>query len=136
MSRSVLFGYTIEEEDGRIVITLSGSQANAVFRNLTSASGRRRSGVGGLLSPLAGLTSASVSLTPAPTQENLNPDIKEIFAQGFDRSHSEFEEQLFAYRALLSHADTEAPAQSVTTPNDQGSSKRSTNPTRRRQLNP
>jgi hypothetical protein len=118
MSRSVLFGYTVEEVDGRIVITLSGSLANAVFRNLTSATARHRSGIDGLLSPLAGLTSSSVSLSPAPLQENNKPNIKEIFAQGFDRPHSEFEEQLSAYRALLSQAGAESAPQSANTPID------------------
>jgi hypothetical protein len=107
MTRSLLFGYTVEQDDGIVVVTLTGSMA-AQFLERLAGPGRGRGAGGGLLPfPLAGLGSASIRLGGPANGANgaacqpERPDLKAIFGQGFDRDYQSFEADLADYRALL-----------------------------------
>lgn len=113
MAGSTLFGYTVEDDDGKLVITVTGALAASLLQRYgTDAAGQNPRLLSSLL-PFAELGSRGVLLQPrrplrpsrpvqaAPPPDAEPPDIKEIFGQGFDRSHSEFEAQLAAYRELL-----------------------------------
>jgi hypothetical protein len=105
MARSTIFGYTIETEDGKLVITLTGSMAESLVGKYTAEGIEQNPRLLASLLPFAELGSRSVLLRPnTPLQEKRTshrPDLKEIFGQGFDRSQTEFETQLEEYRSLL-----------------------------------
>jgi hypothetical protein len=106
MARSTIFGYTAEEEDGKLIITLTGSVAETLLDKYSvEAIGQNPNLVSSLL-PFASLSSRPVLLRsnlPSRKAEGLGKlDIKEIFGQGFDRNKSEFDAQLDEYRNLLS----------------------------------
>lgn len=125
MSRSVLFGYTVERDDGKIVITLSGSMAGTVLDRMAHrGGGRGRGNPAAALFPFGALGSASVSLAPLfepqaeiepePEEaESFEDDLKDVFGQGFDRNYQDFETRLVAYRELLTAPAEPAPAAAV-----------------------
>lgn len=130
MPRTILFGYSVEMDEGTITISLSGSMAGAVLEDMAGRWGRgRRRGGGRLpLLPSGWLGSGSVSLgsllaqsaepeEDGPEDANADagaeadaPDLKEVFGQGFDSSYQEFEAKLLAYRELVSG---DAPSQAA-----------------------
>jgi hypothetical protein len=113
MTRSTLFGYTVEkeEDDDSVVITVSGPMARTFLQRL-AGDPRNRHGTGLLPAPLPwrALGSRSVEINAGrerqPNGADDKPDLKDIFGQGFDRSYSEFDAQLATYRSLL---DQEEP---------------------------
>jgi hypothetical protein len=121
MGRSTLFGYTVEEDEGKIVITLTGSVAETLLKKYTADGVGDNPRLLSSLVPFGLLSSRPVMLgarTPVrkaePAAETL--DIKDIFGQGFDRSHTEFESQLAQYRDLLGTAPPQPAAKSVAAP--------------------
>ena len=105
MARSTIFGYTVETEDGKLVITLTGSMAESLVEKYSSESIGQNPRLLASLLPFGELGSRSVLLRPNPPlrekQTSHRLDLKEIFGQGFDRSQTEFETQLEEYRTLL-----------------------------------
>lgn len=129
MPRSKLFGYSVEHEDGQVVITIEGSMAGEAMQRMSAMrmSGRRGRGRGGgrggglaMPFPFDQLGSPSVALTSLFAPEGTivaaasggeagDTDIAQIFAQGFDRSYDEYDAKLQAYRAVLAaQGDTAA----------------------------
>jgi hypothetical protein len=114
MTRSTLFGYTVEvDDDESVVITVSGPMARTFLQRLGSDP-RNRHGTGLLPAPLPwrALASRPVEIKGG-RERQLNggaekPDLKEIFGQGFDRTFSEFDAQLAAYRTLLDEEQPQA----------------------------
>ena len=108
MTRSTLFGYTVEkeEDDDSVVITVSGPMARTFLQRL-AGDPRNRHGTGLLPAPLPwrALGSRPVEINTGrerqPNGADDKPDLKDIFGQGFDRSYSEFDAQLATYRSLL-----------------------------------
>lgn len=137
MPRSKLFGYSVEHEDGQVVITIEGSMAAAAMQRLSglppAGRGRGRGGRGGTRGgglampfPFDQLGSRSVALTSlfAPEDtlstdtlgDETGTDIAAIFAQGFDRSYDEYDAKLQAYRAVLAaQGETAAAAEKTET---------------------
>jgi hypothetical protein len=129
MAGSTLFGYTVEEDDGKLVITLTGSIAEVLLKKYTAEGVGQDPHLLSSLLPFGHLGSRPVFLGPQPParsrfygqrppvreaeQQEDQLDIKEIFGQGFDRSHSEFETQLAEYRDLLGGASSQKPRSSV-----------------------
>jgi hypothetical protein len=114
MALSTLFGYTVEEDEGKIVITLTGSVAETLLKKYTADGVGDNPRLLSSLVPFGLLSSRPVVLGPRAPARKAEPaaetlDIKEIFGQGFDRSHTEFESQLAQYRDLLGTAPP-APA--------------------------
>lgn len=113
MAGSTLFGYTVEDDDGKLIITVTGALAASLLQRFSADAVGQNPRLMSSLLPFAELGSRGVLLQPrrpfrasrpaepAPPVDSSPPDIKEIFGQGFDRSHSEFEAQLAAYRELL-----------------------------------
>lgn len=105
MARSTVFGYTVETEDGKLVITLTGSLAESLAEKYSTESIGQNPRLLASLLPFGDLGSRSVLLRPSgPSREKQasnHIDLKEIFGQGFDRSQNEFEAQLEEYRGLL-----------------------------------
>jgi hypothetical protein len=109
MPRSVLFGYVIEAEDGKLTVSISGPMAARMLEQLGSR--RHRHGGGAFGSPFGWLGSAAVSLVPLLRGEEMVEDCSEgevaredlsaIFGQGFDSTYGEFRERLDLYRALI-----------------------------------
>ena len=110
MAGSTLFGYTVEEDEGKLVITLTGMVAETLLNKYTAEGVGQDPRILSALLPFGQLGSRPVVLRPhmardatkAKSPEQL--DLKDIFGQGFDRSHSEFEAQLSEYRDLLGAA--------------------------------
>lgn len=120
MAGSTLFGYTVEDDDGKLVITVTGALASSLLQRFSADAVGQNPRLMSSLLPFAELGSRAVQLQPrrplrpsrpmeaAPPPDAEPPDIKEIFGQGFDRSHSEFEAQLAAYRELLGGGSSRA----------------------------
>lgn len=105
MAQSILFGYTVEEVDGQLVITVAGTMAAAILQDIAAnvGSGRGGSATVPMMFPFSALASQAVHLMSPrelPSGEG-KIDIKEIFGQGFDKNRSEFDAQLAQYRDLL-----------------------------------
>jgi hypothetical protein len=122
MARSTLFGYTVEDDEGKIVITLTGSIAETLLQKYTADGLGQDPRLLSSLVPFGLLSSRPVFLGPRHQARKAEPavpetlDIKEIFGQGFDRSHTEFETQLAQYRDLLGTAPRAVAAKSVPVP--------------------
>lgn len=119
MSENLIFGYSVEERDGKLVITLDGQMAAPIMQDIAANSARVASGRAGVASlfPFSLLASNAVDLlNPAKTAEKqAEMSIEEIFGQGFNKDLSEFEDQLVRYRALLGSANgARQPAQDPT----------------------
>lgn len=119
MSRSILFGCSVTREDGRLLVAIEGERAEEViayFARRTRFAGSRFSPEH-LGSPSIGLTSLfagnEVAAPAADTCEE--PDLAQVFGQGFDRPYAEYEARLKAYRDILAaeaqaeDEDAEAP---------------------------
>lgn len=106
MARSMIFGYSAEEEDGKLVITLTGSIAESLLHKYSAETIENNPNLISSLLPFARLGSPPVllrrTLSSRKTEASAKLSLKEIFGQGFDRNKSEFESQLDAYRNILS----------------------------------
>lgn len=128
MSRSLLFGYSVAREDGRVIVTIEGEMAGEVMAGLTRRGRRGASAFpfGPLGSPSMGLASLfSAGEQPGVEGEDEEEEaggtqsLAEVFGQGFDRSYGEYEARLSAYREILASEDTIAapsPEQSAPEP--------------------
>ncbi|HET6274779.1 MAG TPA: hypothetical protein VFE16_02410 [Candidatus Cybelea sp.] len=116
MAHAVLFGYTIEENDGDIVITVSGPLARQILHGINAGlDGARTLASLPIVVPFGNLASQSVRLSsgnrlPMQTAPDEKLSLKEIFGQGFDRGLSDFEADLQHYRHLLMVEDQSASA--------------------------
>ena len=107
MSDSLLFGYSVEEGDGKFVITLSGKLAVPIMHDIAANMGPEASPTRGIpmMFPYSLLASQAVHMTPNGKDEDDEPrdrTIADIFAQGFDKDLEEFDRQLGRYQAMLS----------------------------------
>ncbi|MEQ8451797.1 MAG: hypothetical protein RIB97_19185 [Nitratireductor sp.] len=129
MGDGLLFGYTVEETDGTFVITLSGKLAVPILQDIGANMGRRngRDTDVPALFPFSALASNAVHLTAQDAEGAAagEPNLEEIFGQGFDRDFAEFDQQLDQYRQLLQHYGEAAAAGNAASPDDDGKSKKS-----------
>lgn len=110
MATSTLFGYTVEDNDGKLVITVEGVLAEEVLRYLREGA---KSGRGAMLisrllpvRSLGRLLYAPVNLTTnqvlkGEEGEGNQMSIEQIFNQGVDQNLDTFEQQLALMRAAL-----------------------------------
>lgn len=105
MSDSLLFGYSVEEGDGKFVITLSGKLAVPIMQDIAANIGSGASDKRGLpmMFPYSLLASDAVRMTTeSKDEEPRDTELADIFAQGFDKDLEEFDRRLGRYQALLS----------------------------------
>lgn len=110
MATSTLFGYSVEDQEGKLVITIEGSYAEEILRYLREGlkSGKGTFLISQLLplNSLRRLMSASVNIA-APENDNSDSDeerpltIEEIFNQRMDQNYESFEQQLARMRESL-----------------------------------
>ena len=113
MATNKLFGYSVEEDDGKLVITIEGASTAQLTKYVKQeVEGGRGWRAMASLSPFVGLNRlsrrAQVALerpaeekTITDTTTNLDIDIDTIFKQGFANPYAEFETHLNAYRQAL-----------------------------------
>lgn len=128
MATNKLFGYSIEENEGKLVITVDGVYAQAAIDNLRSEIGAGR-GWGALsqLSPIGGLNRmarraaqqqrriGAISAMPEmPDDDEAQPpdgeaelDLGTIFNQGFADTYEGFSKRLDRYGASLAQLEKE-----------------------------
>ncbi|MVA98373.1 hypothetical protein GN330_14080 [Nitratireductor sp. CAU 1489] len=133
MGDGLLFGYTVEENDGTFVITLSGKLAVPILQDIGANMGRkngRDSDVPALF-PFSALASNAVHLTAQDAEGAAagQTNLEEIFGQGFDRDFAEFDQQLDQYRQLLRHYGDAAAGAEAASPEDESKSKKSSQKT-------
>lgn len=107
MSDSLLFGYSVEEGDGKFVITLSGKLAVPIMQDIAANIGPETSDSRGLpmMFPYSLLASHAVRMTNETKDEDeqqRDTPLADIFAQGFDKDLEEFDRHLGRYQAMLS----------------------------------
>lgn len=112
MAKSTLFGYSIEEEDGKLVVTVDGLFAAEALRALREnvSQGRGYSVLSWLfpVHRLSRLMSASVGIAQTGKHyqgEQGTPsqrlDLESIFSQGIDQDLGAFEQQMQQFRTAL-----------------------------------
>lgn len=105
MSGSLLFGYSVEENDEKFVITLAGKLAVPIMQDIAANVGAGRRGGGQLpgLFPYSLLASHAVGLARQANVEGEKgeAELADIFGQGFDKDLDEYERHLERYRSLL-----------------------------------
>lgn len=133
MGDGLLFGYTVEENDGTFVITLSGKLAVPILQDIGANMGRRngRDSDVPALFPFSALASDAVHLTAQDAEGAAagQTNLEEIFGQGFDRDFAEFDQQLDQYRQLLRHYGDAAAGAEAASPEDESKSKKSSQKT-------
>jgi len=106
MSDSLLFGYSVEENGGKFVITLAGTLAVPIMQDIAANIGPGGTGAAGLpmMFPYSLLASHAVRMTAQAggDAEAQDATLADIFGQGFDKDLDEFDRQLGRYRDLLS----------------------------------
>lgn len=107
MSDSLLFGYSVEANDDKFVITLAGKLAVPIMQDIAANIGpdaARATGLPGMF-PYSLLASHAVRMTAQQgdeTEQHEEASLADIFGQGFDKDLDEFDRQLERYRTLLS----------------------------------
>ena len=132
MSNSTIFGFSIEESDGKLVITLDGSVATGVADRLRQqiAAGRGADLLR-YFTPLRGLRRlvlssppVKIAATPEPgratdeiNQLVVDPlPIERVFNQGFEGGLDGFEKQLSEFEASLGVIEQEITASAEAAP--------------------
>lgn len=106
MSDSLLFGYSVEEDDGKFVITLAGKLAVPIMQDIAANVGAGARGNNGVtrMFPYSLLASHAVGMAGQANAERAadgETQLADIFGQGFDKDLGEFERHLERYRSLL-----------------------------------
>ncbi len=108
MARSTLFGYSIDDDNGKLVVTVNGDFAEEILRNLRE---QAKAGRGYLLSrllpikSLGRLLSRRVDLiTPGEGGNEEDLDMNQIFSQGIDEGFGSFDAQMKKFRESLKTA--------------------------------
>ena len=113
MSRSILFGYSVAREDGKVVVTIEGPMAGQVMGGLAGRGprgGRSPFPFGPLGSPAMGLATLFATgeeIAEDNADDAVEPSLADVFGQGFDRSYGEYEARLKAYREILAQSGEE-----------------------------
>lgn len=107
MSDSLLFGYSVEENGGKFVITLAGTLAVPIMQDIAANIGPGGTGAPGLptMFPYSLLASHAVRMAAqagSQADEQEDATLADIFGQGFDKDLGEFDRQVGRYRELLS----------------------------------
>jgi hypothetical protein len=97
MPRARLFGYTVDEDDGKLLITIDGVLAETAIRQIRDSA---QVGKGGqLLSQLLPMNSLYKLLSTESPQAELT--LEEILGQNVDQSFAAFEEQLAELKSSI-----------------------------------
>lgn len=123
MATSILFGYSVEDVDGKLRITIDGAFAECAVRALQEEikSGRGMWTLSRLspmrtLGRLMGSHPVNLVRNEAPTSElgrlgtpepNERLDLEQVFRQGFDQDFSSFEQQMAAFQKSLNELSSE-----------------------------
>jgi len=94
--KSTLFGYTVEEDEGKLVITVNGLIAEGLINQIRQESQAGRGGqlLTRLLPP--GSLYKMLSFAPEPTAQNAEEplSIEQLLGQNIDQTFSAFEQQI------------------------------------------
>jgi hypothetical protein len=96
MPRARLFGYSVDEDDGKLLIAIDGLLAETAIRQIRESA---QAGQGGrLLSQLLPINSLYklMSVEETPQEETLT--LEQLLGQNVDQSFSAFEQQLAELR--------------------------------------
>ncbi len=126
MDGNTLFGYSIEENDGSLVITIRGTLAEAAIRQLRA--GLESGGtlpLQSLLSPLlpiGRLLSAPIALEPAqePEAEAATLPDTGVLSQELEQTYAAFQEQMREFRARVDELKAEQRPAKATTRRGEG----------------
>jgi hypothetical protein len=106
MNDGLLFGYSVEENDGKFVITLAGKLALPIMQDIAAQVTNEPGSAGSVtrLFPYSLLASQAVRLMQQPAGNGVDREetsLEDIFGQGFDRDLDDFERQLDRYQNML-----------------------------------
>jgi hypothetical protein len=91
MPRARLFGYAVDEDDGRLVITIDGTFAETAIRSIREGAEAGRGGQ--ILSQILPIHSVYKLMSAAEEKEE-ELSLEELLGQNVDQSLAAFEEQL------------------------------------------
>ena len=121
MPASTLFAYTVEDQDGKLVITVGGVLAQRALQELRQ--GLESEGAGWLptllspIKPLRRLLSAPIALRHAlgagPASADDPGSTEDILSQGVDQTLSSFQEQVAEFRKTLESLRRERPGEAA-----------------------
>jgi hypothetical protein len=99
MPKARLFGYSVDEDDGKLVITIDGFLAEAALRHIRDSA---QTGKGGeLLSQLLPVQSLYKLMSTEEASQEEPLTLEQILGQNVDQSFASFEEQLGELKASI-----------------------------------
>lgn len=113
MPKAKLFGYAVDEEDGRLVITIDGAFAETAIRQIREGAEAGRGGE--ILSQILPIHSV-YKLMSAGEEKAGELSIEELLGQNVDQSLSAFEEQLNELKTVIDTFNQAKPAKGSQTP--------------------
>jgi hypothetical protein len=109
MMASTLFGYNVEEDDGKLVITIHGVLAEGMLRTIHSeAQAGKGSQILSKLLPLKSLYRVLSGDMDDSAENSLTTE--QIFSQSVDQTFQSFEQQITELRATLSDVNRSSGA--------------------------
>ena len=101
MARETLFGFSIEDDEGKLVITVDGALAEGLTKQLREETAAGRGGQ--LLSRLLPLGSFHKLLTFSTSQESSEEalPLEKILGQNMDQTFASFEQQIADLKSAL-----------------------------------
>jgi hypothetical protein len=100
MPRSRLFGYSVDEDEGKLVITIDGLLAEGAIRQIRESA--ELGGGGKILSELLPVNSVYKLMSAREQAPEEALTLEQILGQNIDQSFSDFEEQLAELRNSIS----------------------------------
>lgn len=100
MTKSRLFGYSVDEEEGKLVITIDGLLAEGAIRQLRESA--ELGGGGRILQELLPVHSIYKLMSAQEKSAEETLTLEQILGQNIDQSFSDFEEQLAELRNSVS----------------------------------
>ena len=103
MARETLFGFSIDDDEGKLIITVNGALAESLTKQLREETQAGRGGQ--LLSRLLPLGSFHKLLTFSPTPDQTSEDtslsLEQMLGQNIDQTFASFEQQIADLKAAL-----------------------------------
>jgi hypothetical protein len=112
MAKQTLFGFSVEDDDGKLIITLDGALAEGLTKQLREET---QAGRGGLLLarmlPAGSLHKLLSFSNPEKPDENEALSLEQMLGQNIDQTFASFEQQIADLKSVIAEAGAEGAPQ-------------------------
>jgi hypothetical protein len=120
MAKQTLFGFSIEDDEGKLVITVNGALAEGLTKQLRDETNAGRGGQ--LLARLLPLGSfhklLSFSATQEESSEETSLSLEQMLGQNIDQTFASFEQQIADLKSVLAETAGESAQQMSNMPKE------------------